>query len=67
MVDQGYRAVMLYIIQREDGSRFKLAADIDTVYASAYKRAMERGVEAFALRCKMSPTAIEPLDLLPID
>jgi len=67
MVDEGHRAVMLYIIQRQDGSRFKLATDIDTVYANAYKRAMERGVEAFALRCNMSPTAIEPLDLLPID
>ena len=66
MVEQGNRAVMLYVIQRMDGSKFKLASDIDTVYAQAYTRAMKRGVEAYALRCKVSPSGIKPHDLIPI-
>ncbi len=67
MVEAGHRAVMLYVIQRQDGSRFKLASDIDTGYAKAYKRAKLRGVEALALRCRISPDTIEPVDLIPID
>ncbi len=66
MVEQGNRAVMLYVIQRMDGSKFKLATDIDTAYAKAYKRAMTRGVEAYALRCKISSNGIEPDALIPI-
>ncbi len=66
MVEQGHRAVMLYVIQRMDGSKFKLASDIDTAYAKAYTRAMERGVEAIAMRCRISQEAIEPCDLIPI-
>ncbi len=66
MVEQGHRAVMLYVIQRMDGSKFKIATDIDTAYASAYTRAMGRGVEAYALRCKVSPMGIQPHDLIPI-
>ncbi len=66
MVEQGNRAVMLYIIQRNDGSRFKLATDIDTNYATAYRRAMKRGVEACALGCSISQNGIEARVLLPI-
>ena len=66
MADQGYRAVMLYVIQRMDGSKFKLATDIDTVYAQAYTRAMKCGVEAYALRCEVNPLGIHPHDLIPI-
>ena len=66
MVDAGHRAVMLYVIQHEDGDRFKLATDIDTHYARAYTKAMQRGVEAYALRCRVGVNAIEPIDLIPI-
>ncbi len=66
MVQAGSRAVMLYVIQRQDGSRFKLASDIDTNYASAYTQAKQCGVEAYALRCRIGAGAIDPLDLVPI-
>ncbi len=67
MVEAGNRAIMLYVIQRQDGSRFKLASDIDTTYAKAYRRAMQRGVEAFALRCRIAADSIEPEVLVPVD
>lgn len=54
----GHRAVMLYLIQREDCEAFSVAADIDPVYAAALERALAAGVEAYAYACAMSPEEI---------
>lgn len=50
MVGQGARAVMLYVIQRTDCARLRLAADLDPAYAAAFARACAAGVEAVAHR-----------------
>jgi len=54
----GRRAVMLYLIQRTDCTRFTLAADIDPAYALAFKKAMARGVEALCYACHVGPDGI---------
>lgn len=54
MVQQGNRAVMLYVIQRDDSDIFKFADDIDPEYASTAKQAFNKGVEAYAYACKVS-------------
>lgn len=59
MVDDGARAVMFYLVQREDCDRFRLADDIDPDYAKALEAAMKRGVEAVCYACSLSPDAIE--------
>jgi sugar fermentation stimulation protein A len=58
MVRAGHRAVMVFLIQRGDAKRLGLARDVDPGYGAAFDRALAAGVEAIALRCKMSPEEI---------
>lgn len=54
MVQQGARAVMLYVIQREDGNKFACAADLDPKYAQTFGEVRKSGVEALAIRCQIT-------------
>jgi sugar fermentation stimulation protein A len=67
MVAAGYRAVMLYIVQRADCRRFAIAADIDPAYAAGLKQAMRAGVEAICYSCRIDVTGISVIEPLPID
>ena len=67
MVAQGRRAVMLYVVQRGDCRRFRLADDIDPAYARAFVRARAEGVEALCYGCKIGRTAIELSGPIPLD
>ena len=58
MVRAGHRAVMVYLIQRGDARRLALARDVDPDYGAAFDAAAAAGVEAIALRCRMSPEEI---------
>lgn len=58
MVRAGHRAVMVYLVQRADAKSLRLAADIDPIYAKAFKDASDAGVEALAYRCRLSPDEI---------
>ncbi len=44
----GARAVMLYVVQRTDCGRVRLAEDLDPAYAAAFRAARAAGVEAIA-------------------
>ena len=66
MVAQGHRAVMLFLIQRSDATRFTLAGDLDPNYAQAFREASNAGVEAMAYRCLMSPKEIVLQKQVPI-
>jgi sugar fermentation stimulation protein A len=58
MARAGFRAVMLYVVQRTDCRRLTIAADIDPAYAMALKRAMAAGVEAISYSCAVELTGI---------
>ena len=58
MVRQGHRAVMLYLVQRADATRLRLASDLDPEYWDAFLEAKAAGVEAIAYGCRMSPEEI---------
>jgi sugar fermentation stimulation protein A len=66
MVALGHRAVMLYIVQREDCRRFAVAGDIDPAYASALNDAQFQGVEAICYDCRMGVEEISLNRSLPI-
>ena len=56
MAAQGFRAVMFFLVQRQDCDGFAIAADIDPAYAAAARAA--RGIEAFCYCCNMSTESI---------
>ncbi|HEC90064.1 MAG TPA: DNA/RNA nuclease SfsA [Alphaproteobacteria bacterium] len=58
MADQGRRAVMFYLVQRQDGPAFTIACDIDPDYAAALKVAMKAGVEVLCYSCKLTEREI---------
>jgi sugar fermentation stimulation protein A len=66
MVEQGHRAVMLYLIQIGSAERFALARDIDPKYAAAFDRAKSRGVEAMAWKCVITVDGIEIAERVPM-
>ncbi|MGH6762942.1 MAG: DNA/RNA nuclease SfsA [Phyllobacterium sp.] len=66
MVEAGHRGVMLYVIQRNDCDHFRICDDLDSFYAASFARALNRGVEAYAIRCHISPEGIEAEATVPI-
>lgn len=66
MVAQGHRAVMVYLVQMQ-AERFTLAHDIDPAYARAFVAARERGVEAVAACCDVTPEAITLSRPVPVE
>lgn len=67
MVERGFRAAMLYVIQRDDCAVLSICEDLDPTYGAAFRRARTRGVEAFAISCRITPEGILPSRPIPID
>ena len=66
MVAAGHRALMLYVIQRTDCARFRLAGDLDPAYARAFAEARAAGVEAAAYTTEISPDGVRLAGPLPV-
>ncbi len=54
MAGDGARAVMMFLVQRDDADRFGLARDIDPAYAEAFEAARGAGVEALVYCCRLT-------------
>lgn len=67
MARNGHRAVMFYLVQRQDCDRFTLAGDIDPAYKDAYLDAMAAGVEAICYDCAITTEDISIATALPIE
>ncbi|MGB7334287.1 MAG: DNA/RNA nuclease SfsA [Salaquimonas sp.] len=61
VVDQGFEAKMLYVIQRNDGDQFKIADDIDKTYGELFKVSMAHGIKAQAICCDITPEMMTPI------
>jgi sugar fermentation stimulation protein A len=67
-VAAGARAVVVFVVQRTDCADFRIAADIDPVYAAGFRAALEAGVEAACYACEVSLDGVRlarPLPILP--
>lgn len=58
-VKAGNRAVIFYLVQRQDCEGFKIADDIDIRYAEAYSYAVKAGVDVLCYQCKLTPKQID--------
>jgi sugar fermentation stimulation protein A len=67
MVRAGKRAVMVFLIQRADAKRFTLSRDIDPAYGRAFDAAIAAGVEAIAVRCRLSTNEIVVDELVEVN
>jgi sugar fermentation stimulation protein A len=65
-VAQGARAVVVYVVQRTDCADFRIAADIDPVYAAGFCAALAGGVEAMCYGCEVSLAGVTLAAPLPI-
>ena len=67
LAGQGHQAVLLYLVQRGDCTKFRLAADIDPAYARAAADAAQAGVTTLCYTCSVSPDGIgleRPLEIV---
>ena len=62
----GGRAMLLYLVQREDCAAVRLAADIDPAYAAAARDAQAAGVGVRAVDCRVTPEEIAVRRPLPV-
>ncbi len=67
MVAAGHRAVMLYLVQRTDCARFRLAGDLDPGYARAFDTARAAGVEMQCFGTRIDRQGVTFGPALPID
>jgi sugar fermentation stimulation protein A len=66
MVRAGHRAVMVYLVQRTDCARMRLAADLDPAYAAAARRAQEAGVEVLCYGTRIDLAGVTLGPRLPV-
>ncbi|MCD6376418.1 MAG: DNA/RNA nuclease SfsA [Caldisericaceae bacterium] len=59
MLKEGHRAVMLFLIQRSDGTIFRPADHIDAEYGRMLRVAFEQGVEILPYLAQVSPEEIK--------
>ncbi|MCA9487115.1 DNA/RNA nuclease SfsA [Candidatus Woesearchaeota archaeon] len=60
-VEKGNRAVMFYLVDREDGNLFGIAGHIDKKYKEEFEKALESGVEVLVYKASFVVSQAEAL------
>lgn len=66
-IKEGYESYLIYLVQREDCSYFKIAEDIDSKYLHGFLRAKKNGVKFLCYSCKINKEEIyinKPIKIL---
>ena len=66
-VNQGYRAGVVFVIQRDDAQQFEPHQRIDLKFAEKLKEAQEAGVEIYAWNCKVDLEGIAIKDQVVVE
>jgi sugar fermentation stimulation protein A len=67
MARAGHRAVVLFVVQRDDCGTFRVAGDLDPAYNRAFEAARQAGVEALCYACEVSEAGIDLARSLPLE
>ena len=62
----GYRAAVVFVIQRSDAGAFAPHDAADPLLGAALREAVAGGVAVYAYRCRVDETAIALADALPV-
>lgn len=63
---QGYRSIILFLVQRDEAESFSPADQIDPEYGRLLREAVGRGVEALAVQTLVTPAAVTLGRELPV-
>ncbi len=63
---KGNKAMMIFVIQREDAKELRIADFVHRKYLEFMKRAKKSGVSFLAVKCKVTPKFIEVIKKIPI-
>jgi len=66
-VEQGFRGIMLYAVNRPEGERFAPAWSIDSAYAECLAAVAKAGVGVLAVRIGHTKTCLKVAGQLPVD
>ncbi len=67
LVEQGMRGALCFCVQRADVDSVRPADEIDPAYGAALRRAVDAGVEVYALVAEVSPTSVRLVRRVPVD
>ncbi|NUN15473.1 MAG: DNA/RNA nuclease SfsA [Myxococcales bacterium] len=67
MVGQGFRAVMVYVVQRSECKRFQPADTIDPTYGTLLREANKAGVEMIAIQTQVTYQGMNLLNPIPVE
>jgi len=65
-VEAGYRAAVVFVVQRDDAVSFRPHDESDPGFAQTLREAARRGVEVYAYACRVEPDRTEITRALPI-
>jgi sugar fermentation stimulation protein A len=65
MVEEGHRAVALFVVQRMDCEGFMACAELDPVFARTLDEAAARGVEVLVYACEVGESGVTITRRLP--
>lgn len=63
---QGYRAVIFYLVQRQEATAFSPADEIDPVYGQILREVVAGGVEALAYKTRVTPQETHVEAAIPV-